>query len=565
MDKDDLYDEAARIVVQSGQASISYLQRRLRIGFSRAARLVDMMEMEGLVSPAAGGKPREVLVDKRLLRRGRRAAAMTDRARRQALDGRARWRWRSSRCMARAGARRADAADAVRRRRWRSEQAVRAALAATPTPPTTVLEACARVGRRLRGDRAALSGQRLQRQRAVAGGASRRSTRSARSGEAAATRRRRFVCSQLLADGVSDEHAWCKHGARAADADCRTPLPAPAAGCTGRGPTAASPWRRRPSRPSGAIRRDGRCPDAVRDHDRARRRGAVPRRAHRRTRRACSSTSRHARGRRAARSDAALRRRRDIVRQVRLGRHPNSTTRVVLDAAGVVELQRLPALQPVPAGHRLRPRTGAASRAAAAAASRRRPRRVDSRRCPQRRRPRSRRRGGAGTAADARRPARATACGHRTPPTHRGARPPALAAAPSRRVRAGHQRIGARRCPPGTSAADSRWRGSSGSACRASSSIRATAATTRARRARASTEAELVLDVALRLEKLLQQVPGIEVDPDAPDRRLRPAAGAHGDRQPRGRRPVPLDSRQRQRRTRGPRRRDLLPQFRHQP
>jgi S-DNA-T family DNA segregation ATPase FtsK/SpoIIIE len=64
MDKDDLYDEAARIVVQSSQASISYLQRRLRIGFSRAARLVDMMEMEGLVSPAAGGKPREVLVDK---------------------------------------------------------------------------------------------------------------------------------------------------------------------------------------------------------------------------------------------------------------------------------------------------------------------------------------------------------------------------------------------------------------------------------------------------------------------------------------------------------------------
>ncbi len=64
LDKDDLYDEAARIVVQSGQASISYLQRRLRIGFSRAARLVDMMEIEGLVSPGAGGKAREVLVDK---------------------------------------------------------------------------------------------------------------------------------------------------------------------------------------------------------------------------------------------------------------------------------------------------------------------------------------------------------------------------------------------------------------------------------------------------------------------------------------------------------------------
>ena len=42
-EKDDLYDEAARIVVSSGQASVSYLQRRLRIGFSRAARLVDMV------------------------------------------------------------------------------------------------------------------------------------------------------------------------------------------------------------------------------------------------------------------------------------------------------------------------------------------------------------------------------------------------------------------------------------------------------------------------------------------------------------------------------------------
>ena len=63
-EKDDLYDEAARIVVSSGQASISYLQRRLRIGFSRAARLVDMMEADGLVSAAIGGKAREVLVKK---------------------------------------------------------------------------------------------------------------------------------------------------------------------------------------------------------------------------------------------------------------------------------------------------------------------------------------------------------------------------------------------------------------------------------------------------------------------------------------------------------------------
>ena len=63
-EKDELYDEAARIVVSTGQASISYLQRKMRIGFSRAARLVDMMEAEGLVSPGVGGKPREVLVDR---------------------------------------------------------------------------------------------------------------------------------------------------------------------------------------------------------------------------------------------------------------------------------------------------------------------------------------------------------------------------------------------------------------------------------------------------------------------------------------------------------------------
>jgi len=61
-DPDDLFDEAARIVVSTGQASISYLQRRLRIGFSRAARLIDMMEMDGIVSAANNGK-REVLVD----------------------------------------------------------------------------------------------------------------------------------------------------------------------------------------------------------------------------------------------------------------------------------------------------------------------------------------------------------------------------------------------------------------------------------------------------------------------------------------------------------------------
>ena len=61
---DTLYDEASRIIITSGQASISFLQRRLRIGFSRAARLVDMMESEGLVSAGSGSKAREVLVSK---------------------------------------------------------------------------------------------------------------------------------------------------------------------------------------------------------------------------------------------------------------------------------------------------------------------------------------------------------------------------------------------------------------------------------------------------------------------------------------------------------------------
>ena len=59
---DDLYDQAARIVVTTQQASISNLQRRLKIGFSRAGRLVDMMEGDGLVSSGTAGKAREVLV-----------------------------------------------------------------------------------------------------------------------------------------------------------------------------------------------------------------------------------------------------------------------------------------------------------------------------------------------------------------------------------------------------------------------------------------------------------------------------------------------------------------------
>ncbi|MGH9885043.1 MAG: DNA translocase FtsK, partial [bacterium] len=61
-DRDELFDEAVRFVVQSGQASTSMLQRRFRIGFSRAGRLVDLMERDGIIGPADGSKPREILV-----------------------------------------------------------------------------------------------------------------------------------------------------------------------------------------------------------------------------------------------------------------------------------------------------------------------------------------------------------------------------------------------------------------------------------------------------------------------------------------------------------------------
>jgi S-DNA-T family DNA segregation ATPase FtsK/SpoIIIE len=61
-DRDDLFDEAVRFVVQAGQASTSMLQRRFRIGFSRAGRLVDLMERDGIVGPADGSKAREIRV-----------------------------------------------------------------------------------------------------------------------------------------------------------------------------------------------------------------------------------------------------------------------------------------------------------------------------------------------------------------------------------------------------------------------------------------------------------------------------------------------------------------------
>lgn len=60
--EDSLFDEAARLVVATGKASTSLLQRRLRIGYGRAARLLDIMEHEGIISPPDGSKARDILV-----------------------------------------------------------------------------------------------------------------------------------------------------------------------------------------------------------------------------------------------------------------------------------------------------------------------------------------------------------------------------------------------------------------------------------------------------------------------------------------------------------------------
>jgi S-DNA-T family DNA segregation ATPase FtsK/SpoIIIE len=59
-DNDPLFDEVKKIVLETKKASASFLQRRLRIGYSRAARLIDMLEERGIVGPADGAKPREV-------------------------------------------------------------------------------------------------------------------------------------------------------------------------------------------------------------------------------------------------------------------------------------------------------------------------------------------------------------------------------------------------------------------------------------------------------------------------------------------------------------------------
>jgi S-DNA-T family DNA segregation ATPase FtsK/SpoIIIE len=64
MDDDELYGEAKELVINSGKASASYLQRRLSIGYARAAKFLDMLEEEGVVGRYKGSEPRDVLVKK---------------------------------------------------------------------------------------------------------------------------------------------------------------------------------------------------------------------------------------------------------------------------------------------------------------------------------------------------------------------------------------------------------------------------------------------------------------------------------------------------------------------
>ena len=62
--EDELFEDALRLVMDMGQASSSMLQRRFRIGYTRAARLVDTMEELGIVGQSVGSKPREVILSR---------------------------------------------------------------------------------------------------------------------------------------------------------------------------------------------------------------------------------------------------------------------------------------------------------------------------------------------------------------------------------------------------------------------------------------------------------------------------------------------------------------------
>jgi S-DNA-T family DNA segregation ATPase FtsK/SpoIIIE len=62
-EKDENYERAVELILHTGQASASYLQRKLKLGYARASRIIDQMEQDGILGPSEGSKPREILVD----------------------------------------------------------------------------------------------------------------------------------------------------------------------------------------------------------------------------------------------------------------------------------------------------------------------------------------------------------------------------------------------------------------------------------------------------------------------------------------------------------------------
>jgi S-DNA-T family DNA segregation ATPase FtsK/SpoIIIE len=78
-DEDELYEDARAVVMEAGKASTSYIQRKLKVGYSRAARLIDLLEERGIVGPADGAKPREVI-------QGYQAADVAERIQQEMLD-----------------------------------------------------------------------------------------------------------------------------------------------------------------------------------------------------------------------------------------------------------------------------------------------------------------------------------------------------------------------------------------------------------------------------------------------------------------------------------------------
>jgi DNA segregation ATPase FtsK/SpoIIIE, S-DNA-T family len=84
-DDDPLFEKALEIVLQQGKASASYIQRRLKVGYNRASRLVELMEDKGIVGPANGSKPRDLMHNPEVLGRSSTAAAPRDAPRQPSL------------------------------------------------------------------------------------------------------------------------------------------------------------------------------------------------------------------------------------------------------------------------------------------------------------------------------------------------------------------------------------------------------------------------------------------------------------------------------------------------